>query len=46
MDRKVDHMNLSVIQRTDPFVTEIVDKATQVTVYAFDEQLKTWVHNK
>jgi hypothetical protein len=43
MEKKVDQMNLAVIQRTDPDVTDILDKATQVAVYGFDETAQSWV---
>lgn len=36
-------VNLSVLQRHDPHITDIIDSSSYVVVYKFDEASQAWV---
>ena len=36
-------MNLSALQQRDPYITGIVDTASQVALYSFNHQTTEWV---
>ena len=36
-------MNLAVLQQRDPYITSIVDSASQVALYSFNAKKKEWV---
>ena len=36
-------MNLAALQRRDPYITSIVDQASQVAIYSFSAETNEWV---
>jgi len=36
-------MNLAALQQRDPFITEILDTASQVALYSFNSKTNEWV---
>ena len=38
-------MNLSALQQRDPYITDIVDTASQVALYSFSSKTNEWVSN-
>jgi len=36
-------MNLAALQQRDPYITEIVDTASQVALYSFNAKSNEWV---
>lgn len=38
-----NRMNLAAVQRSDPFITDIVDTASQVALYTFSAKANEWV---
>ena len=38
-----NRMNLSALQQRDPYITDIVDTASQVALYSFNSKSNEWV---
>ena len=36
-------MNLAALQQRDPYITDIVDTASQVALYSFSKDMVSWV---
>lgn len=36
-------MNLAALQQRDPYITDIVDTASQVALYSFNSKTSEWV---
>jgi len=36
-------MNLAALQQRDPYITSIVDTASQVALYCFNPKINEWV---
>lgn len=46
LDQKITkHLNLTVLQRIDPCVQEIIAGATHVAIYEFDIDASEWVRS-
>jgi len=36
-------MNLAALQQRDPYITDIIDTASQVALYSFSAKVNEWV---
>lgn len=41
--RTAAEVNISVLRRSDKYVQDVVDSATHVAIYVFDEEEHSWV---